>query len=140
MLARYEGRIAAIIGGGSGMGRSISHRIAAEGGHVYVADLSEDGAQSVAEEIRTAGGAATAIRVDATDRADLKTLFGKIDADHGVLHALHAQVGMPGPAGLRSSTTPAGKRTSPSTSRAPTTRRPSASTCCARRRARARSR
>lgn len=100
MLGRYEGRIAAIIGGGSGMGRAISHRIAQEGGHVYVADLSEGGAVAVAEEIRAEGGQATPMRVDATNNADLRSLFGKIDADHGVLHALHAQVGMPGPGGL----------------------------------------
>ncbi len=77
MLGRYEGRIAAIIGGGSGMGRAISHRIAQEGGHVYVADLSEDGAVAVAEEIRAEGGQATPMRVDATNTADLRSLFGK---------------------------------------------------------------
>jgi len=100
MLGRYGGRIAAIVGGGSGMGRAICQRIAAEGGHVYVADLSEDGAQAVAEEIKAEGGRATPVKVDATNNADLKMLFAKIDAEHGVLHALHAQVGMPGPGGL----------------------------------------
>ncbi len=39
VLARFEGRVAAVIGGGSGMGRAISHRLAAEGAYVYVVDL-----------------------------------------------------------------------------------------------------
>ena len=100
MLERYDGRIAAIIGGGSGMGRAISHRIAREGGHVYVADLSEDAAAKVVGEIRAAGGQATPQRLDATDNDDLRAFFARIDAAHGVLHALHAQVGMPGPGGI----------------------------------------
>lgn len=99
-MQRYEGRIAAVIGGGSGMGRAISHRLASEGAFVYVTDLSEEASRKVAAEIEAEGGQATAVTVDATNNDDLRSLFAKIDAEKGVLHALHAQVGMPGPGGL----------------------------------------
>ena len=99
MTRRFEDRIAAVVGGGSGMGRAISHRLGSEGAHVYVADLGQQAAEEVAKEIADEGGQATAVHVDATDTDSLKALFARIESEHGVLHALHAQVGMPGPSG-----------------------------------------
>ncbi|MEY9212197.1 SDR family oxidoreductase [Thermobifida halotolerans] len=99
-MRRFEGRIAAVVGGGSGMGRAISHRLASEGAHVYVADLSEDAAKKVAEEIAADGGTASPVQVDATDNDSITALFDRIRSEHGVLHVLHAQVGMPGPGGI----------------------------------------
>jgi NAD(P)-dependent dehydrogenase (short-subunit alcohol dehydrogenase family) len=100
MTDRFEGRIAAVIGGGSGMGRAISHRLAAEGAHVHVADLSAQAAETVAGEIREQGGAASAEQLDATNLEQLRALYGRIGDQHGVLHVLHSQVGAPGPAGI----------------------------------------
>jgi NAD(P)-dependent dehydrogenase (short-subunit alcohol dehydrogenase family) len=100
MTKRFEGRVAAVIGGGSGMGRAISERLAAEGAHVYVADLSADGAKAVAQGILDAGGSAQPEQLDATSIEDLRAFFGRIDEQHGKLHVLHNQVGMPGPAGI----------------------------------------
>jgi NAD(P)-dependent dehydrogenase (short-subunit alcohol dehydrogenase family) len=100
MTHRFEGRIAAVIGGGSGMGRAICHRLAAEGAYVHVADLSGDAAKSVTEEILAAGHQAQPEQLDATSIDELRALYGRIDGQHGVLHVLHHQVGMPGPAGI----------------------------------------
>jgi NAD(P)-dependent dehydrogenase (short-subunit alcohol dehydrogenase family) len=100
MTNRLEGRVAAVIGGGSGMGRAISRRLAAEGAHVYVADLSADAAKQVAQEIADAGGSAQPEQLDATSLDELRAFFARIDQAHGKLHVLHNQVGMPGPAGL----------------------------------------
>jgi NAD(P)-dependent dehydrogenase (short-subunit alcohol dehydrogenase family) len=100
MLSRFEGRVAAVIGGGSGMGRAIARRLAEEGAHVYVADLSADAAKNVAQEISDAGGSATAEQLDATDVAALKAFYARVDDQHGRLHVLHFQVGVPGPAGI----------------------------------------
>lgn len=100
MTRRFEGRTAAVVGGGSGMGRAISLRLASEGAHVYVADLGEEAALAVTQEITGSGGSAAAVQVDATDNDSLTAMFDRIRSERGVLHALHAQVGMPGPAGL----------------------------------------
>jgi NAD(P)-dependent dehydrogenase (short-subunit alcohol dehydrogenase family) len=100
MVSRFEGRIAAVVGGGSGMGRAIAHRLASEGAFVYVADLSADAAKNVSEEIAAAGGAATPEQLDAVDTDALRSFYGRISDRHGVLHVLHHQVGMPGPAGI----------------------------------------
>jgi rhamnulose-1-phosphate aldolase/alcohol dehydrogenase len=63
-------RIAFVTGGGSGIGKAIAHRLAAEGACVVVADIAEDAAQAVAAEI---GGpdVAIGIRADVTDEAQV---------------------------------------------------------------------
>jgi len=63
-------RIAFVTGGGSGIGKAIAHRLAAEGACVVVADIDEASAQEVAREI---GGSDVAIgvRADVTDEAQV---------------------------------------------------------------------
>jgi len=100
MTHRLAGRVAAVIGGGSGMGRAISLRLAEEGAHVYVADLSADAAKAVAEEVAEAGGSAEGHQLDATDTDELRAFFAVVEAAHGKLHVLHNQVGMPGAGGI----------------------------------------
>ncbi|MFW6773903.1 SDR family NAD(P)-dependent oxidoreductase [Nocardioides sp. CPCC 205120] len=97
---RLEGRVAAVMGGGSGMGRAVSLRLAAEGAHVHVVDLSADAATTVLAEVEREGGAGTAVELDATDVAALRDFYARVEAEHGQLHVLHNQVGMPGAGGL----------------------------------------
>lgn len=99
-MRRFENRVVAVIGAGSGMGRSAAMRMAAEGGHVYVVDLSGPSADRVAAEINEGGGSAVAVAMDASDVDALRELYARIDREHGVLHAVHFQVGVPGPDGL----------------------------------------
>ncbi|MDX2648324.1 bifunctional aldolase/short-chain dehydrogenase [Streptomyces sp. PA03-1a] len=67
-------RIALVTGAGSGIGRAIAHRLAAEGACVVVADVNTDGARAVAEEL---GGPdrAVAITVDVTSEDAIRAGF-----------------------------------------------------------------
>lgn len=61
---RLQDKVAIVTGGGSGIGRGISLRLAEEGASVVVADLDSDAADRVAREIRAANGHATGVQVD----------------------------------------------------------------------------
>jgi rhamnulose-1-phosphate aldolase/alcohol dehydrogenase len=67
-------RVALVTGAGSGIGKAIATRIAAEGGCVVIADLNLDNAQAVADEL---GGAdvAVAVRVDVASEEAVQAAF-----------------------------------------------------------------
>jgi rhamnulose-1-phosphate aldolase/alcohol dehydrogenase len=78
-------RVALVTGAGSGIGRAIAQRLAAEGACVVVADVNREGAQEVAAEL---GGPAVAVAVhaDVTDEDAVTRLvdeavlaFGGVD-------------------------------------------------------------
>lgn len=99
-VERLRDRIAVVLGGGSGMGAAVATRFAHEGATVYVSDIDGPSAAEVAGTIAAEGGSAIAVEVDATSRPQVEELMARIDSEHGVLHVLHSQVGMPGAAGL----------------------------------------
>ncbi len=68
------GRIALVTGAGSGIGRAIAQRLAAEGACVVVADKDEPTAQAVADGIGSAD-AATAVTADVTSETDVASAF-----------------------------------------------------------------
>src|SRR5438128_274600 len=70
-------RIVLVTGGGSGIGRAIAHRLAAEGAHVAVTDLDAGSAARVADEVTTAvgGGRALGVGLDVTQEASVRAAF-----------------------------------------------------------------
>jgi len=86
---RLKDRVALISGSGSGIGEATAKRLATEGAAVVVADLNEEGAQRVAEEIRKAGGKAEAHKANIGNPSDVEGMikfalskFGRLDILH----------------------------------------------------------
>lgn len=82
---RFIDRVCIVTGGGSGIGKATCLRMAAEGGKVAVADIT-DGGQQTAEEIKQSGGDAIFCRCDVSNSAQVQACvnaavarWGKID-------------------------------------------------------------
>lgn len=75
-IARFGGKIAVVTGAAQGIGRATALRLAGEGAHVVVADISDDAVRAVAREI---GGSAS-VQV-----GDLSTASGVRELMAGVL-------------------------------------------------------
>lgn len=98
-MGDFDGKVAMVTGGASGIGRSTALRIAGEGAKVLLVDMNEEKVASVKSEIETAGGTAEYRLCDVTNDADVNaTVQAAVDAfgrlDYGVNNA-----GITGPIG-----------------------------------------
>ena len=89
-------RIVLVTGGGSGIGRAVAKRLAAEGAHVVVGDLDEAGARKTAEEVTAAagGGRAIGLRMDVTSEASVRAAFETTVLAYGGLDILVSNAGV----------------------------------------------
>ena len=85
---RFEGKVAVITGGASGMGCAAAERIAAEGGCAVIADTNEAKAGEVVGRIAAGGGKAAFVRVDLLDDASIRAFGESVAADHAAVHVL----------------------------------------------------
>jgi NAD(P)-dependent dehydrogenase (short-subunit alcohol dehydrogenase family) len=90
---RLDGKSAVVTGGGSGIGRAIALKFAANGASVHILDLNVADAEAVASEIKAAGGTATAHGCDVTDQAAVIAAFRSI-IQRGKIHVLVNNAGI----------------------------------------------
>jgi len=67
MAKRFDGKVAIVTAGGSGIGAATARRFTQEGAAVVIADLSGKRAEEVTTSIKTTGGKAVWIKMDAAD-------------------------------------------------------------------------
>jgi 2-keto-3-deoxy-L-fuconate dehydrogenase len=78
-MFRLDGKVAAITGGGSGIGRAVSKLFAQQGAAVHIVDLSKENAQQVLEEIESEGGKAFVHTCDVSNQQHVNEVFQKIE-------------------------------------------------------------
>jgi len=88
---RFEGRIAAVTGAARGIGRAVAERLIAEGATVYCLDLRAE----LLEETWNGVDRAVTIATDVGDSAAVDAAFERIRAEHGKLHVLVCNAGIP---------------------------------------------
>lgn len=89
-LFRLDGRVALVVGGGSGIGQAGAHALAAFGARCAVADVNATGARDTVTQIRAAGGAADAFDVDVRDTASVDGVVAAVLGMHGRIDVLLA--------------------------------------------------
>lgn len=80
------GKVALVTGAGRGIGREIALRLARDGADI-IAHYAQSaaGAQDVVAQVQAMGRKAVACQADIADRAQVKAMFARIDADPGRL-------------------------------------------------------
>jgi NAD(P)-dependent dehydrogenase (short-subunit alcohol dehydrogenase family) len=72
---RFEGKTAIITGGANGIGAGCVRRLAEEGANVMIADIDDNGANALVDELTAAGGTVQYTRTDVTKREAVQALF-----------------------------------------------------------------
>jgi len=93
-LFDLTGKVAAITGGGSGIGEAIALLFGRRGARVFVLDVDEEGGRETAEAIVAAGGQARALRCDVSSAADTMAGVKTIEAEAGRLDILVNNAGV----------------------------------------------
>jgi NAD(P)-dependent dehydrogenase (short-subunit alcohol dehydrogenase family) len=88
-----EGKVAVVVGGGSGIGRATAEMFAAQGASVAVADINEVNAEATAELLRSHGAKVSAHACDITDQAQTQELISAVVSQHGALDMVTSTVG-----------------------------------------------
>ena len=96
MSKRLDGRVAAITGASSGIGRAAAERFAEEGAKVAIGDIQDDAGQALAESL---GGAAIYVHCDVTSEDDVSGLVDAAVAEFGQLDVMYNNAGIVGAVG-----------------------------------------
>ncbi len=93
MEQRYIGKNAVVTGAGSGIGRGVAERLAAEGAAVACLDVNVDAARATAEAI---GDRALALRCDVSDWSEVESVVAEVTSRLGSVDVLCNVAGIGG--------------------------------------------
>lgn len=82
LVQRLADKHALVTGAGSGIGRAIALRLAAEGAQVTILEARPEAGEQTATEIRAAGGAADVIAADVSNTESMRAAFAGIERLH----------------------------------------------------------
>jgi butyryl-CoA dehydrogenase len=90
----FNGKVAAITGAASGIGRALAQQLAAQGAHLALADIDEVGLAETVGLCEGAGVKVTSQRVDVADRDAVFAWADQVVADHGTVNLVFNNAGV----------------------------------------------
>jgi len=97
-MKTFEGKVAIVTGGSSGIGAAAALLFAREGAKVVIAARRSDKSEAVARQIAALGGEALFIRTDVTKRTEIEAMVEGTLAKFGRLDCAFNNAGITGPA------------------------------------------
>jgi NAD(P)-dependent dehydrogenase (short-subunit alcohol dehydrogenase family) len=95
-MRKFDGRIAVITGGASGIGLALAHRFGAEGMNLVIADVDQPALKTATAELEAAGYAVLPQRTDVSKETEIQALADAAVARFGAVHVLCNNAGVGG--------------------------------------------
>ncbi len=98
-MESFEGRVAAITGAGSGIGRQLAVQLAAAGAHLALSDIDDEGLAGTVALCEGSGVKVTSQRLDVAQRLAVEAWAETVVAEHGKVNLIfnNAGVGLAAP-------------------------------------------
>lgn len=93
-MGRVQGKVALVTGGASGIGLSAATLLAREGAKVVIADFNVEAAKEAAAKIKSEGGEAEGLFLDASQADSIKEAVDFTVAQYGTITVLFNNVGL----------------------------------------------
>ncbi|BET12029.1 3-hydroxybutyrate dehydrogenase [Pandoraea sputorum] len=93
-MNQLNGKVAVVTGAASGIGKEIALTLARAGAAIAIADLNQQGADAVAEEIKAAGGKAIGVAMDVTNEEAVNSGIDKVAQTFGSVDILISNAGI----------------------------------------------
>ena len=93
-MRRFEGKVALVTGGGSGIGRATSLAFANEGAKVVIDDINVEGGEETLAMVKSAGGEAVFVKANVSKAAEVEAMVQKAIDTYGRLDCAYNNAGV----------------------------------------------
>ena len=93
-MKSFDGKVAVVTGGASGVGRAIAVKLAAVGANVVIADVDSESLETTRDELSRQGLVVDGVPVDVTNASSVESLASEVFARYGNVHLLFNNAGV----------------------------------------------
>ena len=95
-MSSVRGKVAAVTGAGSGIGRQLAFELARRGARLAVSDVDDLGLGETADRVKALGAEVHAAHLDVSDRAAVEAYASAVAEHFGVVHQIYNNAGVSG--------------------------------------------